>query len=265
MRPEAEEQKQNRRRYPTEEEGLALAQRMFKLLGGKSRHFDQIDDWAGLAFDAWEASDLTWEKFVKVVEWALTENEYTVANLRISRDPGKSLFVNQWENVQIFYDAAMAVKVAVLRKKGKPICLVCEMAEGWRVYDGMCEECRAEWKKEYQRLSEILDALVERKLYSRRAVQESDNVSSHLKSKWTIFWGGGRVPAIVGYFASFDDQDTGKRRDRIIRDLLEDPKMLERFEKVWEMVCGLESIPPDAVETVEALVPEPGFDVEDAE
>src|SRR5258707_6009888 len=100
MRPEAE--RENQRRKPTEAEALALAHRMFKLLGSKSRHHGQLGDWADLAYDAWSASDLMWEKFCKVANWALTENEYTVANLRIARNPAASLFVNQWENIQIF-------------------------------------------------------------------------------------------------------------------------------------------------------------------
>jgi hypothetical protein len=266
MRPEAKQsQKQNQRRNPTLEEGIALTQRMFKLLGSKTRHYDQIESWADSAYDAWEGSDLTWEQFTKVVVWALTENEYTVANLRISRDPGKSLFVNQWENVQVFYDAAMAVKVAILRKKNKPICPTCEMAEVTHPMSGLCDECHDPWLKEYDRIGGILDQIAERKLYGRRPLQPEDNMPSFLKEKWVIHYPDAeRNPAIVGFFASFETQNTTKRRDHIIRQMLDDPKMLERLDYVWGMVCGLESVPADA-QVVDAPMPEPGFDKEEAE
>jgi hypothetical protein len=232
-------QNQNQRRNPTLEEGIALTQRMFKLLGSKSRHFDQIESWADSAYDAWEASDLTWEKFEKVVVWALTENEYTVANLRIARDPGKSLFVNQWENIQVFYDAAMAVKVAMLRKKNKHICPVCEMAEATHPMSGLCDECHAPWLKEYDRIGDILDQIAERKLYTRRLLQPEDNMPSFLKGKWTIHYPDAeRNPAIAGYFDTFEAENTTKRRDHIIRQMLEDRKMLERLDYVWAMTQG---------------------------
>src|SRR5579863_1728774 len=84
------------RRYPTREEGTILVQRMFKLLGSKSRHHDQLEDWMEHAYDRWLKSGLTWEKFAKIVEWAVTENVFTVQNLRVAKNPGESLFDRQW-------------------------------------------------------------------------------------------------------------------------------------------------------------------------
>jgi len=197
------------------------------------------------------------------VIWALTENEYTVANLRISRDPGKSLFVNQWEHIQVFYDAAMAVKVAILRKKNKPICPTCEMAEVMHPMSGLCDECHESWLKEYDRIGNILDQMAERKLYGGRPLQPEDNMPSFYKEKWTVYYpDANHSPAIVGYFAS-EAENTKKRRDHIIRQMLDDPKMLERLDYVWGMVCGLESAPADA-QVVDAPMPEPGFDTEEA-
>jgi len=245
---------------------MELTNRMFKLLGSKSRHFDQTESWADAAYDAWEASDLTWEKFVKVVEWALTENEYTVANLRIAKNPGESLFIRQWENVQIFYDADMAVRAAQLRKKNKHICPNCEMAEGTHPSSGLCNECHEPWLKEYNRIGSILDSLSERKLFGRRDVVPEDNAPSYLKGKWTIRYpDADRTPAIYGYFATFENENRAKRRDHIIRQMLDDSEMLERLDAVWTMVCGLESIPGfDLAKPIDAPTPEQGFDPEEA-
>lgn len=147
-------QSQNQRRSPSQDEGLALAHRMWEALGSKSRHFDQIGDWADLAFDAWESSGLAWEEFTKVVMWAITENEYTVANLRVARYPGKSLLVNQWENVQVFYDADMAVRTARERKKWKyGACSRCDKNEAEARKGGWCRECN--------RLSDKVNRLVQ--------------------------------------------------------------------------------------------------------
>jgi hypothetical protein len=236
---------------------MALAKRMFKLLGSKTRHLDQIAGWADLAFDAWEGSELTWEKFVKVVVWALTENEFTVENLRISREPGRSLFLNQWENIQIFYDAAEAKKVAILRKKGKTICPVCEMAEA-KSREGLCDDCHAAWLEEYNRLAHMLHDLAERGLFRRTDARSGE------KGTYMIFYPGADpasdAPALRGWFSSWHDQDSDHRRDGIVRDMLENPAMAQRFEEVWAMT------EEDARSAPEVSKGEPpkGFDIEEA-
>lgn len=227
---------ENPNQPPTKEQGVALANRMWKLLGSKTRHYDQRDEWSELAYDAWNATDLTWERFTKIAEWALVENEYTVENLRISRTPGRSLFVTQWENIQVFYDAAMAKKAAVLRKKGKHICPDCEMAEVSQRegMEGRCEDCAADWHRWYTAIKKKLVALA--KHIQRETIKPEDNAPRHYLSKWTIYWEPEKQnPAVIGHFIAFDMQSREHRVDKIVRTLMDDPNALAHFERVWEL------------------------------
>ena len=221
------------RRVPTQAEGADLAQRMWKLLGSKTRHADQSDDWMDRMFDCWEASGLSWESFSKVVVWALTENEFTVENLRIARNPGASLFGKQWENVTLFYDAAMAKKMAILRKKGKPVCPDCEMAEGIPNNEySRCDECDKKWKDEYKRVERMVLDLNEKKVVRRYPKTDTDSAS------WRIYWQPGyepgvTEPALLGWFDDWHWRSREQRTDHIIRTLLKEPEMLERLEEVY--------------------------------
>jgi hypothetical protein len=228
------------RRVPTQAEGAALAQRMWKLLGSKTRHADQLDDWMDRAYDCWESSGLSWEYFWKVVEWALTENEFTVENLRIARNPGQSLFDKQWENITLFYDAAMAKKMAILRKKGKSVCPDCEMAEGNLNNEfNRCAECDAKWKAEYKRIAAMVADLNEKKLVRRYPKTETEAAS------WRVYWNPGydpkTEPALMGWFDNWSSQTKELRTDHVIRTLLKEPEMLERLEEVYALNKGTET------------------------
>ena len=220
------------RRVPSQAEGAALAHRMWKLLGSKTRHADQLDDWMDRAYDCWESSGLSWEYFCKVVEWALIENEFTVENLRIARNPGQSLFDKLWENVALFYDAAMAKKMAILRKKGKPVCPDCEMAEGFPTNEySRCNECQAKWNAEFKRIRAMVVELSEKKLVRRYAKTEAGEAS------WRIFWSPGydanTEPALMGWFDDWHWQTKETRTDHIVRTMMKEPEMLERLEEVY--------------------------------
>lgn len=94
-----------------------LAWHMWKLLGEKSKWQDDVDPlWSPTLLDRWEQTGLDYDDFRRIVVWALTENEFTAKNLRLARNPAKSLFNNQWDNVELFWDADMAGRKARERR-----------------------------------------------------------------------------------------------------------------------------------------------------
>jgi hypothetical protein len=121
--------------------GKMLVQKMWKLLGSKTRHVDQLEDWMDKAWGCWQASEFTWDEFQKIVLWALTENKHTVENLRLARDPGSSLFERQWEMVTLHYDAAMAGKRVMERRSWRyGACRWCDERESTST-NGGCRQC----------------------------------------------------------------------------------------------------------------------------
>lgn len=132
-----QQQNQNQR------DAREIAGEMYRLLGSKARHHDQIDDWSDSIMTMWnDHPEMDAEAIMKIMKWSVQDNDYTVANLRVSRDPGRSLFINQWENVVLFHDAAMAAEKARERKRWKKgACGRCDEHEAKYNRGGWCAEC----------------------------------------------------------------------------------------------------------------------------
>ncbi len=154
-------QKQNPEKLKAAEN---IAQEMWKLLGEKTRHVDQLNDWAQYIMDDWDDpayEPLTPGRTMEIMRWAVTENEFTVANLRIAKDPGQSLFVRQWENVQIFYESAAAVKKAQERKKWKyGACAKCDEEQAEHSKGGWCWKCNQRSSK----ISKLVEKALEKSM-----------------------------------------------------------------------------------------------------
>lgn len=103
--------------------------------------FESLLQETGLDFDSCKA----------IVRFAVKENEWTVDNLRIARDPAVSLR-KQWEAICLRYDANIAVKRARERKSWKHgACPTCDEVES--NYGNPCDECAK------QELLKIIDRL----------------------------------------------------------------------------------------------------------
>jgi hypothetical protein len=147
-----------------------MVQRMWRLLGEKTKWRDDVPGWTSILLERWEESGMSREDFEKIVVWAATENEYTAVNLRLARNPAKSLFVNQWENVLLFYDAAMAGKKARERRWWKHgACVNCDERQARQ--SGWCKECE---------VLEIRVSTLLKLVYEHRMVYTYDNNANWL-------------------------------------------------------------------------------------
>jgi hypothetical protein len=171
-------QKQNQPQHPDDAVARSLAWDLWSWLGEKTRYRDLVEGWIPLIIRAKKDSELDWDRMRKIVRWSALENEFTVANLRVSRDPGKSLFVNQWENVVVFFEADEATQLARARKKWKHgACKGCDMAEANPSnYHGHCDKCEAEWQHSAGHVMEMIRDLHERGIVWRMPA-DSNNES----------------------------------------------------------------------------------------
>jgi hypothetical protein len=124
----------------------------------KTRYHDLVEGWIRHILHAKEEAGLNWDRMRTVVRWAALENEYTVTNLRVSRDPGRSLFVSQWENVVVFFEADEAAQLARARKKWKNgACKQCDLAEAnLNNINSYCNQCDTEWRQGVHRVIQSL-------------------------------------------------------------------------------------------------------------
>lgn len=131
---------------PTDAHRLAVE--MWEKLGSKTRWQDDVDQWAELLLERWEATAMDYDAFRAIIVWAVLENEYTVENLRVSKNPAESLFIRQWDNVELFYEAATAKKQARERKKWKyGACGRCDSQPAVHGVGGNCMACDRKWLK----------------------------------------------------------------------------------------------------------------------
>lgn len=156
-------QKQNQPHHPDHDVALALAWELWTWLGEKTRYRDLVEGWMPLMLRSKDEQGLEWDRMRTIVRWAALENEYTVENLRLSRDPGQSLFKNQWENVVLRFEAWEAAELARARKKWKNgACPRCDKRErNLRSYHGWCNDCEELWRGTTGRVIEMLEKLSE--------------------------------------------------------------------------------------------------------
>lgn len=141
---------------------VVMATRLWKLLGSKTKWRDDVPEWVEILGERWMESGLSRDDFEAVMTWALTENEYTARNLRLAKNPARSLFVNQWDNILLFMDADMAGRKARARRGWKHgACCRCgdEPAES-RPGD-WCKKCA----KTSERLGDQIAAAVKKGLF----------------------------------------------------------------------------------------------------
>lgn len=154
-------QKQNQPHHPDHDVALSLAWELWTWLGEKTRYRDLVEGWIPLILRAKDEQALEWDRMRTIVRWAALENEYTVENLRLSRDPGKSLFKNQWENVVLRFEAWEAAELARARKKWKNgACPRCDKRErNLRSHHGWCNDCEEHWRGTTGQVIEMLEKL----------------------------------------------------------------------------------------------------------
>jgi len=132
----------NTKSKATPTDAFRLAKEMWEKLGSKTRWKDDVAKWAEPLLDRWEATGMDYDTFRAIILWAVLENEYTVENLRVSRNPAESLFIRQWDNVEMFYEAAQAKKQARLRKTWKyGACTRCDQHPALHGVGGYCTHC----------------------------------------------------------------------------------------------------------------------------
>lgn len=166
-----QEQNQDQPQPPDHTEALSLARELWSWLGEKTRYRDLVEGWIPLITRAREEAGLDWDRMRTVVRWAALENEYTVTNLRVSRDPGRSLFVSQWGNVVVFFEADEAAQLARARKKWKNgACRGCDMAEAkLHNHNSLCDKCDEKRQQSSDHVRGMLESLAQRGLVRKKA------------------------------------------------------------------------------------------------
>jgi hypothetical protein len=129
-----------------------------------------------------QKADLAWDRMTRIANWAALENEYTVENLRLSRDPGKSCFLNQWENIVLRFEAWEAAELARARKKWKNgACKRCDMAEAKPSnYHSYCDQCETERLHSAGHVMKMIQDLHEHGMFKRTAAD------SKKESEWFL-------------------------------------------------------------------------------
>jgi hypothetical protein len=178
MKPKPEKENQ----APDEAAAEVLAWEFWTWLGSKTRNRDLVPSWIPVILAAKQKADLAWDHMARIAKWAALENEYTVENLRLSRDPGKSCFLNQWENIVLRFEAWEAAELARARKKWKNgACKQCDMAEAKpNNYHGYCDQCETEWQHSAGQVMEMIQRLHERGMVRRMAA------NSNNESEWFL-------------------------------------------------------------------------------
>lgn len=118
-----------------------------RLAGYLFKALDQREKYRPLVLSSWvkefesllQETGLDFDSLLAIVRFAVKENEWTVTNLRVARDPAVSLR-KQWDNIVLHYDAHLAAKRARERKSWKyGACPVCDEAES--NYGNACDAC----------------------------------------------------------------------------------------------------------------------------
>ncbi len=157
------DQKQSQPQQQISDEAAAgvLARELWTWLGSKTRNTGLVESWIPMLVAAKAEADVDWSRMREIVRWSALVNEYTVENLRLARDPGKSLLVNQWENVVLRFEAWEAAELARARKKWKNgPCPGCNMAEAKPLNrSGYCDRCKEAWRRRSSRVEQMLFGL----------------------------------------------------------------------------------------------------------
>jgi hypothetical protein len=119
---------------------LRLAGYLFTALDHKEKYRPLVlESWVKVFESLLQETGLDFDSLKAIVRFAAKENEWTVTNLRIARDPAVSLR-KQWDNIVLHYEANLAAKKARERKSWKyGACPVCDEVESR--YGNACESC----------------------------------------------------------------------------------------------------------------------------